>query len=287
NSPRLVDGEEAFTGAAANTAGLSGGVLNEMKQNVSPSLAGKNSYARGSGLELGLGTTVPDSSKAANQAIIAGLAQQSAFPVNSFGDTPGKDGSVVKEVGPIPGDPLVYASLLRGQAAARWNPNFCVLGAPLGFGLGFAADAELLNAASGGAKLPDPGSQPIVATDTNPNGQDVAQTKSFTYLRPTGDGTFAVVSETREELAPVTLFKGTPNQVTIHVGGQWVLRAVATGKPGGAAIEYQPPKNVTPLVTIEQGGTITSILNTDDIFGPGKLPTQISIPPAPAAQYLA
>ena len=97
-----------------------------------------------------------------------------------------------------------------------------------------------------------------------------------------------MVSETREELAPVTLFKGTPNQVTFHVGGEWVLRAVATGKPGGAAIEYNPPTGNTDLVSVEQiGKPIQTILKTQDIFGPGMLPTQISIPPSPSPQYLA
>jgi len=290
NTPRLVDGEVAFSGEATNTAGLNGGVLNEMNQNVAPALAGKNSYGRGSGLELGLGTMVPDSSKAANQAIIAGLAQQSAAPVDSFGDTPASDGVVRKEVGPVPGDPLVYASLLRSEAAARWNPNFCVLGAPLGYGLGYAADAQLLDT---GTKNAD-GSMgaPLVAADTGtPTDRTVSQAKSFTYLRPEPDGTFAVVSEPHETIAPVTLFKGTPNELKIEVAGQWVLRAVSTGKPGGSFVEYAAPGNTspnTPLVTITPpGGPAQQILKTQDLFGPGKIPTQISIPPAPAAQYLA
>src|SRR5436305_8119709 len=212
-APRIVDAEVAFSGEGSNTAGLGGGVTNEFKEVVSPSLAGKNSYGRGSGLELGLGTAVPDVSKSAvNQAIIAGLAQQSAAPVDSFGDTPGANGVVTKEAGPVPGDPLVYASLLRGQAAARWNPNFCVLGAPLGYGLGFAADAQLLDT---GTKNTD-GSMgaPVIAADTGtPTDRTVSQSRSFTYLRPEPDGTFAVVSETHETIAPITLFKGTANEL--------------------------------------------------------------------------
>jgi LPXTG-motif cell wall-anchored protein len=294
NTPRLVDGEIAFSGEAANTAGLGGGVLNEMKENVAPSIAGKNSYGRGSGLELGLGTNVPDSAKAANQAIIAGLAQESAAPLDTFGDKPDANGVVRKEVGPVPGDPLVYASLLRSEAAARWNPNFCVLGAPLGYGLGYAADAQLIDA---GTKNPD-GSmgQPVVAADTGtPTDRTVSQSKSFTYLRPEPDGTFAVVSETHETIAPVTLFKNMGNDVNgglkIEVAGEWVLRTVSTGKPGGSFVEYAPagnPSPTTPLVTITPPDAASQIiLKTQDLFGPGKIPTQISIPPAPAAQYLA
>jgi len=275
-APRIVDGEVAFSGEASNTAGLSGGLTNEFKEVVSPSLAGKNSYGRGSGLELGLGTSVPDTSKpAVNQAIIAGLAQQSAAPVDSFGDTPDANGVVTKEVGPVPGDPLVYASLLRGQAAARWNPNFCVLGAPLGYGLGFAADAQLLDT---GTKNAD-GSMgaPVIAADTGtPTDRTVSQSKSFTYLRPEPDGTFAVVSETHETIAPITLFKGTANEIRIEAAGEWVLRTISTGKPGGSTVEYAPagsPTATTPLLTIVPPNSQPNIiLKTQDLFGSGKLP---------------
>lgn len=281
NAPRIVDGEVAFSGEASNTAGLSGGLTNEFKEVVSPSLAGKNSYGRGSGLELGLGTTVPDPTKSAvNQAILAGLAQQSAAPVDSFGDKPDANGVVTKEVGPIPADPLAYASLLRGQAAARWNPNFCVVGAPLGYGLGFAADAQLVDT---GAKNAD-GSMgaPVIAADTGtPTDRTVSQSKSFTYLRPEPDGTFAVVSETHETIAPITLFKNTPNEIHIEAAGEWVLRTISTGKPGGSTVEYAPagnPTATTPLLSIiaPPGGPNQPpqniILKTQDLFGSGKLP---------------
>jgi LPXTG-motif cell wall-anchored protein len=266
-APRIVDGEVAFSGEASDTAGLSKGVTNEFKEVVSPSLAGKNSYGRGSGLELGLGTTVPDVSKSAvNQAIIAGLAEASAAP-----NTP----LVTKEAGPVPGDPLIYASLLRGQAEARWNPNFCVLGAPLGYGLGFAADAQLLDT---GTKNAD-GSMgaPVIAADIGtPTDRTVSQSKSFTYLRPEPDGTFAVVSETHETIAPITLFKNTSNELKIEVGGEWVLRTISTGKPGGSTVEYAPAGSPTPtthLITITPPGQQTqTILDTQTLFGPGKLP---------------
>jgi LPXTG-motif cell wall-anchored protein len=289
-APRLVDGEIAFSGDAANTAGLANGIQNEMKENVSPSLAGKNSYGRGAAVELGIGTTVPDPTKDVNQLILVGLAQQAAAPIDSFGDKPAADGSVIKDV-PIPGDPLVYASALRGQAAARWNPNFCVLGAPLGFGLGYAADAQLIDT---GAKNPDGSmSAPLVAADIGtPTDRTVSQAKSFTYLRPEPDGTFAVVSETHETIAPVTLFKNmTGAELKIEVAGEWILRTISTGKPGGSYIEYAPPANATPttpLITITPPGAASNIiLKTQDLFGPGKIPTQISLPPAPSGQYLA
>src|ERR1700757_5197728 len=54
---RLVNADEGFSGAAANTTGLANPVNNEMQNAVSPALANKNAYGRGSGLELGLGTS--------------------------------------------------------------------------------------------------------------------------------------------------------------------------------------------------------------------------------------
>src|SRR5436305_568247 len=69
----------------------------------------------------------------------------------------------------------------------------------LGWGLGTAAQAELLNTGMGplAAKLGDPNSQPLVATTGgSPTNRLVSTAKSFTHLVPNGDGSFALVSET-------------------------------------------------------------------------------------------
>src|SRR5438477_1223880 len=164
-SSRLVNADVGFSGAAADTTGLANPVNNEMQNAVSPALPTKNSYGRGSGLELGLGTSLPNNPDA-NQAILAGLAEASAPPPS---------GLVTKEVGPIKGSPLIYASLLRGQAEANFDPNACVTDPTrLAFGLGNVANVELLNA---GATNPD-GSmqQPIIATNIgNPTDRAVGQ----------------------------------------------------------------------------------------------------------------
>src|SRR5207248_1182633 len=86
-TPRIVDGEVASSGEATNSANLATAINNEMDQAVSPSLGAKNSYSRGSGLEVGLGTTLPNNPNI-NQIILASLAQQSAAPLDSFGDKP-------------------------------------------------------------------------------------------------------------------------------------------------------------------------------------------------------
>src|SRR5207302_7576432 len=138
----LANVNEGFSGAAVNHKGLTatfadaqpasgsqpatpalvGPFNNEMTNAVVPkdmeTVAGKpiidpfNSYARGSGLELGLGTMLPNNPDL-NQLILAGIAEQAApcspaSPICVAGRIPpgsGPNGAVVKEVGPIPGDP--------------------------------------------------------------------------------------------------------------------------------------------------------------------------------------
>jgi uncharacterized repeat protein (TIGR01451 family) len=87
----------------------------------------------------------------------------------------------------------------------------------------------------------------------------------------------ALGTETRQTIAPVTLLKGTPSEITIEVLGEWVLRAVAGGVPGSAYVRYAPagsPSPTTPLLRIVQRGLlqpVTKILNFQDLFGAAKL----------------
>ena len=271
------------------------GIVNEMGHSVVPPAEATfgntltdafQSYGRGSGLEVGLGTSVPNNPDL-NQVILAGMAEQMATPKTPGGNT-FPDNSLTREIGPVPADPLLFASLLKGQAAGNWDAGHCpgdpagtfpVNPAPggfatnggqalndttkaLGWGEGDAAQAELLNSGMGplAPKLGDPNSQPVVATTGGqPTNRQVSTAKSFTHLVPNGDGTFALVSETHETIAPVTLFKGTANQITIEVLGEAVLKAIVTGSTSTTKIVYAPP----PLVRI---------------FPPGQPPQDIPVP---------
>src|SRR5437588_11153507 len=124
--------------------------------------------------------------------------------------------------------------------------------------------------------------QPILATNIgNPTDRAVGQAKSFMHLVPNADGTFGLQSETHETVAPITLFKGTANELRIELLGEWVLRATATGKPGGASVTYAPagnPSPTTPLISITPPGSPTQIiLKTQDLFAPGKIPQHIDL----------
>ena len=60
-------------------------------------------------------------------------------------------------------------------------------------------------------------------------GDSASESRTVTYFVPNGDGTWGVVSETRQIIAPVSLL-GTG--ITVDVLGPLVMKATATGKPG-------------------------------------------------------
>lgn len=63
---------------------------------------------------------------------------------------------------------------------------------------------------------------------------------------------FGIMSEVRETIAPITLFKGTSNQLTIEFLGEWVLQAVAGGLPGTGYVHYGPNTDTpdTPVLRL-------------------------------------
>ena len=268
NASQVVNAEIAFSGATVASKGTdsvpafgpkppvpAGTIVNEVDQVVQPDLpatglAGDKSYGRGSALEVGALTPIPDFD---NTLMLAGKAQASAPPSTELIDR-----SVT-----VPVNPVAYASLLRGQAQASYDPDNCVLGRPMSFGRGLAADAQLLNT---GAVLPGGAfALPLVATDAPTPERAVSQSQSVTRLVPQVDidgkkigDNFGLMTETRMTIAPITLFKNTPSQLTIEFLGEWVLRAVATGIQGQAYMFYGPGRtsaqnNQSPVLRVLQG----------------------------------
>jgi hypothetical protein len=117
---------------------------------------------------------------------------------------------------------------------------------------------------------------PIVALDAMGGPRAISQSMSRTLLvsqRASGGrllgNNFGIMSEVRQTIAPVTLFAGTPNEITFEFLGEWVLQAVATGMPGGAYIHYGPG-NVspeTPVIRIIRSGHANTLLKLQDLFG--------------------
>ena len=305
---RLIDAEAAFSRAATASSGLTP-VNNELGQAVvptdlesilppqpRPTTAGFNSYGAGSGVEIGLGKTIPNNPDK-NDVISGGLAEMAADPPTPAGAVtvdPATNGFVTKDLLNLNNlNPLAYANVLRGQGKANWSDNNglddpCGATQPLGFGLGHAADVQLINQSA--IALPLPGSQPVIATDQTPqppgnNPGAADESRSFTSLLPdpANPGHFIVHSETRQILAPVTLFKGNPtSEVNIDIGGEWVLKADADGH-SPTKVTYAPdgaPTPTTPILRVFSGGKLQGQLTTQDILMNKGL--NISIPQNPA-----
>jgi uncharacterized repeat protein (TIGR01451 family) len=249
---RLANTDAAFSGAAFASGPISE-IKNEMARIINPALVAGNAYARGSGLEVGLGIGQSDP----NQIVPGSIAEAKAPPSTALID---------KQVPNVSVPPLVSADLLKGQAQAKAN-SACTTGTDLSYGLGYAANLGLVNSAvRSAAATPD---------------RAVSQSRSHTFLVPQEGAPspirkFGLASETRQTIAPVTLFAGTGNEITLEFAGEWVLRTVADGKVGKV---FYGPGDVTPdtpLLRILRPGEENRILSTQDLFGAAGLTIDVS-----------
>jgi hypothetical protein len=296
--PKVADTDVAMSSTAVNSAGLATAVNSETGEPIVPAKPGKSAYGRGTGLALGLGTDVPNTPEG-RDLLLGGLSEAAAQPPDPNGTDPSpaaipkasgpyQTGIVQNDLVDVPGDPLAYAGTLRGQAQALWNPLYAMptLGSPLAFGLGYAADVRLLDV---GTANPDGTFPGLINVATPEAGAERAASQAFslTYLVNNGDGTCGIANEIHQTIAPVSLNlppdNDPLNDIVIEVAGEWVLKTVVTGKPGGASISYTPgdvASPATPLLSILPGdGTVTRILSTQDLFDVGGL----NVPLAPLA----
>lgn len=276
-STRVVDVDEAFSGATADSQGLAQAQTNEWGGTVQPAQGDKKSYGRGFGLDVSLAQAGQDQ----GQLTLAGLAEAAAPP---------QTGPETNTVGPVEADPLAYAATLTGEAFATWPTAGvpCVLGGDTSYGLGYAEKLELLDADAGGEDTGDL-EAPLVSTNVAENDRSVSWSVSRTTLSPqlnenmqlVGDKV-GVVAETRQTIAPVSILTNagaaTPEFLTIEFLGEWVLRAHAGGVPGSAFVHYGPGEvsPETPLLRIiPPGEQAETILNAQDLLGEEGLVIQI------------
>ncbi|HKY77971.1 MAG TPA: hypothetical protein VJS45_17690 [Acidimicrobiia bacterium] len=249
---RLANTDAAFSGAAFASGPISE-IKNEMARIINPALLAGNAYARGSGLEVGLGIGQSDP----NQIVPGSIAEAKAPPSTPL---------IEEQVPNVSVPPLVSADLLKGQAQAKAN-SACTTGTDLSYGLGYAANLGLVNST-------------VKSAATTPD-RSVSQSRSHTFLVPQEGAPspirkFGLASETRQTIAPVTLFAGTGNEITLEFAGEWVLRTVADGKVGKV---FYGPGNVTPdtpLLRILRPGEENRILSTQDLFGAAGLTIDVS-----------
>ena len=310
DSQEIVDASVASSSAAVDSEGFDpAGIHNEMNFAVVPTAgeptagvdsAGKESYGRGSGAEVGLGTPLPNDD--ANQVVPGSIAEAGAQPTErSDGDPPlsATDTGLVKnQLAEITqADPLLYAQLAEGQARARFDETLCITSLPLAEGRGQTAKAQLIDTASdGGTSDLD---APVVNASSDffgSTGRGVSQTWSRSYLVDNLDGTYGLATETRMTFAPIGLLQTDPNSpppVFIEILGEWIFRAVATGKPGGAEMTYEvagpsedPDATIARIYLGPPDGlaTPTIPIPRSALFGDEGL--DIAIPPGPLGPKL-
>jgi len=172
-----------------------------------------------------------------NGVVVAGAAEAGAPP------TPAPVAAEVSLVN-IPG--VASASLARGEAAPVWADHTCVGGRPLSFGSGRAVGVAL----------------PVAAIEA-------ARSDAITELRPVADS-FSVVAEAHQAASTIRLLPGTPDETTVELLGETVLRARADGKPGGAALEYAAVGTdpSAPFVRITRGKEVVEF-TSQQVFNGG------------------
>ncbi len=247
---QIANTQVANSGGVVNSTGLGGTVNNQFGQAVQPPQpAGKNAYGRGSGVELGLATPTVQATDV-NQLKLTQVAEANAPPPSVLVDK--------QTLISLPG--LLTASTARGQAQATYDPEFCPVGRPLTFGLGYVENLQVLPGAGGG----------LVGTSST--GNSVTQTRTVTYMVPNGDGTYGVVAESQAVVAPVSV-AGTG--ITIDIAGPIGFRTTATGKAG------DPRNGVTytgtPVLTVRLNAISLLSLSLQDLLGAGGV--NLPIPP--------
>jgi len=250
-STTVANTQAANSGGVVNSGGLSGPVNNQFGQAVYPAGAatGRNAYGRGSGLEVGVLTATPQPTNL-NQILLTQVAEASAPPPSPLvtAETPLN----------LPG--ILTSSTLRGQAQATYDPQFCPIGRPLTFGLGFAENLQLLPGGVGGL------------VGTSATGNSVSQTRTVTYFIPNGDGTYGLRAESEAIIAPVSV-AGTG--ITIDVAGPVGFRVTATGKPGDPrnGVEFTD----TAVITVALAGVPLVSVSLQDILGPNGLEVDVPL----------
>ncbi|HYH49122.1 MAG TPA: hypothetical protein VEG38_06205, partial [Acidimicrobiia bacterium] len=222
--------EVAFSGVTYGSSPLPARV-DELQRSVAPALAAAQGFGRGSATEIGSG----------EDRVVLDDDSEAKAPPPSDGQS--------KELTDVDLVPVVNADLLQSRASARSASNGCVVGSDVALGQGVATRTDLVNEENKDAR-----DRPILSLSEDEPERAATQSLSRIGLVPTGNAQparFGLVSETRQTIAPITLFKGRPQEMTIEIGGEWILRAVADGTKG--FISYGPEVDPgTPILRIDQ-----------------------------------
>lgn len=254
----LAQVDQAFSGASTSTGGLTTAITSEtgnVVQPTEPSTPAINSYGRGDGLEVGLGTT-SGTGFDPNQIDLTGLAQQTAQP----------NGPLVEKNISIPANPLLDANLLDGKAAAVYYPGACPIGQPLSYGYGHAAGVSAVDLTGN--------TNPVL--NTAGTGTGTAQSSAYTILSPNTNASYGLSSVSEETVAPLTINLLNLLTLQVTIAGQnpnapITLTSHATGGAGPSSVKLGNAGLLTVTLT-PAGGTPVNIetvdLNNPQTLGP-------------------
>ena len=270
---QVADVEQAPTGAAVNSAGLTSAIKDPTTNYVvSPSglPSGTAAYGTGTGIEVGLGTSTTATTDP-NQIKQGAQAQQMA-PPNSAPVTASAGSTASLTAAGVPAG-LISASALQSEASAIYNPNVCPLGEPLSEGAANAANVSLLNLSSLGLPATPPLTLtgPLLETSGSNNTTSVAETTSQTFLAANPDGvTYGLTSEEGEIIAPLTA--NLLGLATLQVAVQGTspnqpitLAANAPGGSSGASVKLTNDGVVNVTLTVAGTTTTLASLKLSDI----------------------
>jgi hypothetical protein len=281
---KLADVDEAFSAISMNGGGLKTQIVSEVNELVNPAVPSKNVHARAGGAEVGVGTPVPTDEEGRPIELPVAIAQAAtAAP-------PFVDGPNATTIIPLDGalNPIANAQALQGIAAALWNPNylFPMLGNPIGYAYGTAADIEALNV----GEVDEAGdfTAPVLDTEAPGPERNVSSSQAFSYLVNNGDGTCGIAQEIHMTIAPIQIAL-PPNPdapqtgLVIEVAGDWVMKGVATGKNTGNSLTYTPDPNQDPATFVLRvldlsalpGEQVLGQLALQDILGDTGLAEQL------------
>jgi hypothetical protein len=199
--------------------------FDELSRRVAPPLKASGGYGQGDAAEVGAlespGGGGPD---------IATGAEASAPPTKA---------PVSNEQTDIAATPFLDADILHAEAGARSAATGCVVGSDLAYGLGSATDSKA---------LPTGADESTVSTDGEGPPRAVSQSVTRARLVPrTGTDRFGLLTETRQTIAPITIRRGTPEEMTIEVAGEWILSVMVDG--ARSRLDYGPDAD-SPQTTV-------------------------------------
>lgn len=252
---------------AAHTGGALPAWKSEIGREAFPAMAAGSSQGKGLAAEIG-----PSDGDEGDSQLPLEPAVSKAPPT----------GSPAFEETPINVPPALQNRALRAEAFARAIKTGCVLGTDLAFGQANADETDVGNLSND-----ESSPEPFLSVNAGTPQRAVAQSLARARLLPVVDqpGRFGLLAETRQTVAPVTLFRGDrAREITIEIAGEWVLRAFADGREGVVTLDVEKAvddnRPLLRIISRDQSGrpSVTAIgdldelgrLNRDGIqFGPG------------------